>query len=250
MKSTGQDVFEHGSNLSAQVKPTRVTIERALSLAGLILLALYAGFRIQGTVLSRLAVQTFETAPRKVPISGNLNKSGAASQIDSTVWSESRIQSYRQRLARHFPPALAVLRIPSIQLEVPVFNGTDTPSLNRGVGWIRGTAEPGQFGNIGIAGHRDGFFRRLKDLRMGDGVQLVTHSRIDTFVIDNLEVVSPQDVAILQAGPSSLTLVTCYPFYFVGSSPRRYIVHASIRRSVSDNSAPPTGRQVHAVSLQ
>jgi sortase A len=239
MKSTGQADFDPGSNLSARIKPTQLTIERALLLAGLILLAAYVGSRIQGIVLSRVAVQTFETAARKVPISDNLSKSRASSQSDFSVWSESRIQSYRQSLARHSSPALAVLRITSIQLEVPVFNGTDTLSLNRGIGWIRGTTLPGQFGNIGLAGHRDGFFRRLKDLRVGERAELVTRNRTDTFVIDNMRVVNPQDVSVLRPGTPSLTLVTCYPFYFVGGAPQRYIVHASILRSVADSLAAP-----------
>jgi len=85
MKSTGQGVFDPGSNLSAQLKPTQVTIERVVLLAGLILLAVYAGYRIQEVALSRLAVQGFETAAGKVPISDNLGKSGAASQIDFSV---------------------------------------------------------------------------------------------------------------------------------------------------------------------
>jgi sortase A len=248
MKSTGQGVFDPGSNLSAPGKPTQLIIERALSLAGLILLTVYAGSRIQGTVLSRVAVQTFETAARNMPISDNLSNKGDASQTDSSDWSESRIQSYRQSLARHFPPALAVLRIPSIQLDVPVLEGTDTLSLNRGIGWIRGTAQPGQFGNIGLAGHRDGFFRRLKDLRVGDRAELVSHDRTDTFVIDNMRVVNPQDVSVLRPGALSLTLVTCYPFHFVGSAPQRYIVHASILRSGSDNWSRTSGRQVYALS--
>lgn len=239
MKSTGQDVFDPGSNLSAPVKSTQVTIEPALLLAGLILLAVYAGLRIQGTLLSRVAVQTFETAAGKVPISDNLSQSGGASQIDFRVWSDSRIQSYRQSLAPHSSPTLAVLRIASIQLEVPVLNGTDPLTLNRGIGWIRGTTQPGQFGNIGLAGHRDGFFRRLKDLRVGEHAELVTRDRTDTFVIDNLRVVNPQDVSVLRPGTPSLTLVTCYPFYFVGGAPQRYIVHASILRSVTDSLAAP-----------
>ena len=246
MKRTGQGDFDPGSSLSAHIKPTQVTVERALSLAGLILLALYAGFRIQGTVLSRVAVETFERAAGKAPSSDNLSKSSGASQTDSSVWSESRIQSYKQSLSRHTSPALAVLRITSIHLEVPVLNGTDTLSLNRGIGWIRGTTQPGQFGNIGLAGHRDGFFRRLKDLRVGERVELVTHDRTDTFVIDNLRVVNPQDVSVLRPGEPSLTLVTCYPFYFVGSAPQRYIVHASIVRLVSDHvAAPAQGKSVH-----
>lgn len=243
MKSSGQGVLGAGSHLSAQLTPTRVTIERAFSLAGLILLALYAGFRIQGAVFSRLAVQTFETSPREAPISEHLSKNGATAQIDFSVWSESRIQTYKQSLARNSWPALAVLRITSIQLEVPVLKGVDTISLNRGIGWIKGTTQPGQFGNIGLAGHRDGFFRRLKDVKVGQRAELVTHDRTDLFVIDSVRVVNPQDVSVLRPASPALTLVTCYPFHFVGSAPQRYIVHASIVRSVPNSSAAPAGAE-------
>jgi len=181
-----------------------------------------------------------------VPISANLRNNGAESQIDVSGRSKSRSQTYRQGRGRHFSSALAVLRIASIQLEVPVLNGTDPLTLNRGIGWIRGTTQPGQFGNIGLAGHRDGFFRRLKDLRVGERIELVTQDRTDTFVIDNMRVVNPEDVSALRPGAPSLTLVTCYPFYFVGSAPQRYIVHASILRSMSDSStAPVEGKSMH-----
>jgi sortase A len=97
------------------------------------------------------------------------------------------------------------------------------------VGHIGGTMRPGENGNIGIAGHRDGFFRVLKDVGPGDAIELATTSRTDTYVVDQIVLVSPNDVSVLQPRSiSSLTLVTCYPFYFVGSAPQRYIVQASI----------------------
>ena len=159
MKSTGQGFFGPGSNPSAQPKPTQGTIGRALLPAG--------------------AVQSFETAARKVPISDNLGKSGTASQIDFTVWSEQRIQSYEESRARHSFSILALLRVTCIELEVPLLNRTDTLSLNHGVGWISGTTQPGKFCDIGLAGHKDGFFRRLKDLRVGGRAELVNYDRTD-----------------------------------------------------------------------
>jgi sortase A len=213
MKSTGQGVFDPGSNPSAQLKPTQGTSGRALLLVGLIFLAVYAGYRIQGVVLSRLAVQSFETAARKVPISDNPRKSGTASQTDFSVWPEPRIQSYGQSPARHSSLALAVWPITSIQLEVRVLNGTDTLILNRGVGWISGARQPGKVGDVGLAGHRDGFFRRFKHFMVSERAELVTYDRTDPFVIDRLRVVHPQDVNALQSGSPSLTLVTYYPLY-------------------------------------
>ena len=117
-----------------------------------------------------------------------------------------------------------------LDLEVPVLEGTDGVTLNRGVGRIAGTSLPGQGGNIGIAGHRDGFFRRLKNIRTGDTIELDTMSGTDAFVVDRIRVTSPADVAVLQPRTKdSITLVTCYPFYFVGTAPRRFIVQASLK---------------------
>jgi sortase A len=124
---------------------------------------------------------------------------------------------------------LAVLSIPRIGIEVPVFDGTDELVLNRGAGRILGTAKPGQPGNIGIAAHRDGFFRGLKDIRRGDRIELRTQGDASLYAVDEIEIVQPTDVTVLRNRSSpSVTLVTCYPFYFVGDAPQRYIVHASI----------------------
>jgi sortase A len=88
---------------------------------------------------------------------------------------------------------------------------------------------PGDAGNVGIAGHRDGFFRGLKDISVGDEIDLIMTKEKTTYVVDQIEIVSPADVHVLEPrSTSSLTLVTCYPFYFVGDAPQRFIVHAAI----------------------
>ena len=200
-------------------------------LLGLALLAFYAAARIQGSLLSQMAVQTFE-APRGWS-SSKPNGLADPLRVDFSLWSQPRISTYKQMLAGHFEPPLALLRIGRIDLQAPVLDGTDDLTLNRGTGWISGTALPGEQGNIGIAGHRDSFFRGLKDLRIGDTLDLVTQDKKQTFVVDDMRVVSPDDVSVLKprAAPS-LTLVTCYPFYFVGSAPQRYIVQASLVQSL------------------
>jgi len=112
-----------------------------------------------------------------------------------------------------------------------VLEGTDEFTLNRGVGRIVGTSLPGQGGNVGIAGHRDGFFRSLKDIRRGDSIELVTTWGTDVYAVDRVRITRPSDVRVLQPRTKpSLTLVTCYPFYFVGGTPNRYIVEASLRQ--------------------
>ena len=125
------------------------------------------------------------------------------------------------------PPPLGVLDIPSLRLEVPILDGTDDLTLDRAVGHIKGTAYPGELGNIGIAGHRDGFFRGLKDIHVGDSITLRSRSDSSQYLVDEIRIVSPNNVSVLEPRVRpSLTLVTCYPFYFVGSAPSRYIVHA------------------------
>jgi sortase A len=99
--------------------------------------------------------------------------------------------------------------------------------LNRGAGWIEGTAGLGSSGNVGVAGHRDGFFRGLKDINEGDAIEIATIDGSLTYKVSEIMIVEPKDVYVLEPTPDpSVTLVTCYPFYFVGNAPQRYIVRA------------------------
>ena len=121
-------------------------------------------------------------------------------------------------------------------LEVPVLEGTDDLTLNRAVGHIADTAAPGAPGNSGIAGHRDGFFRALKDLTAGDSLELETLQSKETYRVERTWIVDPEDVTVLDPTPTpAVTLVTCYPFYFVGSAPQRYIVRAERVASLLTN---------------
>ncbi len=120
-----------------------------------------------------------------------------------------------------------MLRIPKIRLEVPILPGTDDRTLDRAVGHIEDTAALGVDGNSGIAGHRDGFFRGLKDITTGDAIELDTLNGKQTYRVERTWVVDPEDVSVLDPTPSrALTLVTCYPFYYVGPAPQRFIVRA------------------------
>ena len=203
-------------------------LECFLLIFGLLILGFYIGARIQGVVFSRAALQRFKS--ERSSSQQNMIRGTQVTKVpDFSLWSEKRIKDYQESLTAHFSPAVAVLRIPKINIEVPVLEGTDDLTLNRGVGLIAGTARPGKEGNVAIAGHRDGLFRGLKDVSPGDTIELTTQERTDTYVIDGIEIVPPSDVSVLAPRPrSSLTLVTCYPFYFVGSAPQRYIVQASI----------------------
>jgi sortase A len=109
-----------------------------------------------------------------------------------------------------------------------VLEGDSAHTLTRGVGHIPGTALPGESGNVGLAGHRDTFFRALRNIRDGDEVVVTTLQGCYRYRAVSSEIVSPNETRVLYASAiPSVTLVTCYPFYFVGSAPTRFIVHAN-----------------------
>ena len=119
------------------------------------------------------------------------------------------------------------IEIPRLLLSAVVVEGVDKTTLQRAVGHIPGTALPGHSGNVGLAGHRDTFFRSLKDLKIKDEIQLSTLEGNFNYKVESLRVVDPDNVGVLAAsGGNVLTLVTCYPFYFVGPAPQRWIVRA------------------------
>lgn len=205
--------------------------ERILLLIGLALLAIWGGLRFYGAVASRLAIARFHTEEAASPAVNPLDPSSGA-MVDFRLWSVKRIEAYRVSLAKKKDAPLAILRIPKINLEVPVFNDTDDLTLDRGVGRILGTARVGQPGNLGIAGHRDGFFRGLQSIEQGDVIEFSHPGKTDKYVVSLIQIVKPEDVSVLAPTPTpTLTLVTCFPFYYVGSAPKRFIVTASIANS-------------------
>jgi sortase A len=130
------------------------------------------------------------------------------------------------------PPAhqamIGRLEIPRLNLSVMVREGADEGTLSRAVGHIPGTALPGNVGNVGLAGHRDTFFRALRNIRADDTIELETTAGTYRYAVKSTRIVTPRDVSVLQAsGGETLTLVTCYPFYYVGSAPKRFIVRAT-----------------------
>jgi sortase A len=119
------------------------------------------------------------------------------------------------------------IEIPRLSLSVVVVEGTDKPELRRAAGHIVGTGLPGQPGNVGLAAHRDTFFRPLRNIQRNDIITLTTLGGEYSYRVVSTKVVSPYDVAVLNPdGNEILTLVTCHPFYFVGPAPNRFIVRA------------------------
>lgn len=124
--------------------------------------------------------------------------------------------------------AIGRIEIPRLGLSVVIRAGSDARTLRLAVGHIPGTAFPGELGNIGLAGHRDTFFRRLRDIRPDDEIRIVTTDGTFAFRVENTRVVEPRDTWVLDATKAAtLTLVTCYPFTYVGSAPQRFIVRAT-----------------------
>jgi sortase A len=147
--------------------------------------------------------------------------------VDMSAWSTTRIAAYRNNAMPDQKPQ-AVLKIPSIDLVVPVFEGTSDAILDHGAGRIAGTSHFGTAGNTGIAAHRDGFFRALRHVKVGAVLQVELPESTLTYRIVSTRVVDPSETSVLGPGDEpTITLVTCYPFYFVGSAPQRFIVRAT-----------------------
>lgn len=156
---------------------------------------------------------------------------------DATLGSDSTASSTPQSssgksTAPSFGLALGRLEVPRLDLSVMIRKGVEGGTLRRAVGHIPGTAEPGKGGNVGIAGHRDTFFRSLKDIRNQDEIVLQTVEGTYRYKVEWTKIVGPNAVHVLKpTNRDSLTLVTCYPFYYVGHAPKRFIVRA---RQISD----------------
>jgi sortase A len=211
------------------------SLEGLFGFLGIALLTLFVGAMIYREASSRIALRNFDET-QSVAIHGPnpvLMDVAENQKIDLSLWSRERIEAYREALLVTKSMPIAVLRLNKFKIRVPVFEGTDEVTLNRGAGWIVGTARPGEAGNIGIAAHRDGFFRVLKDIATGDAIELSTTRGKATYAVDQIEIVNPDDVDVLRPRRlPSVTLTTCYPFYFVGDAPQRYIVHAALRGQI------------------
>jgi sortase A len=148
---------------------------------------------------------------------------------DQSLWSPQRLIAWQLATREAAPAPVAILRIHALRLEVAVLPGTDDRTLDRAVGHIEGTAPPGTDGNTGLAGHRDGFFRGLKDIAGGDLIELDTLQGRDVYRVERTWIVNPEEVSVLDPTQGrELTLVTCFPFYYVGAAPQRFIVRAAL----------------------
>jgi sortase A len=196
------------------------TAEITAWMVGFVCLAVWTHGRFTAEVGRREAIGAFYHASPSP-------RFGSVPAPDQSLWSPQRVRAWEQAQAQPASATLGILRIPRIRVEVPIFEGTDDRVLDRGAGHIEDTSIPGERGNSGIAGHRDGFFRPLKEVRAGDELEIETTGGTARYRVERTLVVDPEDVSVLDPTPTdAVTLVTCYPFYFVGSAPQRFIVRA------------------------
>ncbi len=176
----------------------------------------------------------------RIFLESHLGQTEAEHQFEELVPASAAVPAARN--GPQFPAAPAIgstvakLIIPRLASELYVVEGDDAGELRRGPGHLRGTAMPGQRGNCVIAGHRDTHFRVLKGIRPGDDIVLETPAGKFLYRVRTTRIVSPKNTQALQPTPTpELNLITCYPFYYVGSAPKRFVVEAQLKGTVTAN---------------
>lgn len=225
----------------AQGKPARwlTRLSTLCTVSGACLLVFYGSSLALTARANERGIEVFEAArstAQPVMVSTTVSATmpsglSLGEPPDQSDWSEKRISDFaalRDSGGLNEVPS-GVMRIPSVNLTLPLYEGTDEYNLTRGAGIIEGTADLGSDGNTGLAAHRDGYFRSLKDVTVGDLIEVQTLDSTLSYRISEILIVDPSDTSVLDPGERGLiTLVTCYPFYFVGSAPQRYIVQAEL----------------------
>jgi len=219
---------------------SRQWIDRSLLLAGVIGLGVWVGSTASHAVFQSWASWVFDRKVHGEPstIAEYVAEKSAGITADVRAWLGFPAMPEPSMSRPHIvPPAgqpfidknglIGRLTIPRLHLRAMVREGADEKTLGLALGHIPGTALPGQKGNVGVAGHRDTLFRGLREINKTDLILFETFAGNYVYQVENTEVVKPQSVSVLNAGEyPELTLVTCYPFYYVGSAPERFIVKA------------------------
>jgi sortase A len=210
-------------------KPTLRWIERVLVAVAVLCLGSWAYAWLDSTYYQYRQNQILDESPTQSQEAPAAAASSSAAETDS-------LGSFQPPAAPREPPPrkpmsegelVGRVEIPRLGISSIVLEGVGSKTLRRGVGHIPDTAPPGTGGNVGLAAHRDSFFRGLKDVRKNDIIRLKTLAGTYQYRVEWTEIVTPEDTQVLAyTGVPELTLVTCYPFYYVGSAPKRFIVHA------------------------
>jgi sortase A len=191
-------------------------LERVLVLAGIWLLASWTYATVEAYVYQLRENRELDAILQSAPPRAN-----AASTPANAVHASRQLPAPGTAFGR--------IEVPRLGISTVMRAGSDAKTLRLAVGHIPGTAWPGEPGNMGLAGHRDTFFRRLRDIRPDDMIRVVTAEGTHVYKVSRTLVVEPGDVWVLDdTGSSLLTLVTCYPFSYIGSAPQRFIVQAEL----------------------
>ena len=198
--------------------------------AGVLLTGFFLVQIAQGEVQRQAGVEQFELVAQASQASAEPAATGPdaaavlqqqvdeLSDPDTTLWNAARVDDYQASLSADLPEVLGVLEVPSVGLKVPVYSTNTDLVMDRGAGIIDGMSYPHEPGNIGISGHRDGYFRVLKDVKVGDPIVVQSLEGPKRFRIDAIHIVPIKDETLLRdTRDQTVTLVTCYPFYFVGT---------------------------------
>jgi sortase A len=152
---------------------------------------------------------------------------------DSQIYQDVEAQKFERTTASPVPRVLAQgdvmgeIQVPRLGINAIVIQGDSAADLRRAVGHLSSSALPGEWGNVALAGHRDTFFRPLRSIRVGDEIKIKAFQHIFEYRVESIEVVGPGDVRVLKATTGRyLTLLTCFPFHYVGPAPKRFVVHA------------------------
>jgi sortase A len=203
-------------------------VELALWTIGALLLLAFVGILGWQELERRQQIDEFLSAQRTLPVLAPIRQQAPPQKLAAVA--KRAVAATAASVATHVPDgaAIAILRIPAIKLVVPVNHGTGRSELFHGAGLVAGSALPGRDGNVSIAAHRDSFFRGLRNVEVGDVVELDSTEFKSLYRVTGTKVVEPTDVQVLaDVGEPVLTLITCYPFHFVGKAPQRFIVRAA-----------------------
>jgi sortase A len=212
--------------MAGRRRSTARPLEWVLALLGLVCLVWYDVNSYRAIRYQRQQAQELERAMERAKLE-TLATANPAGSNASTTENPTIERSIPSRKSEGDHELIGRLEIPRLQLSVMVVDGDDEATLKVAAGHLPDTPLPWEFGNSAVAGHRDSFFRPLSQVKMNDSLRLVTPHGEFHYVVSSMRVVKPDDLSVLaQNGRSALTLVTCYPFSYVGRAPKRFIVRA------------------------
>jgi sortase A len=158
----------------------------------------------------------------------------------------TRVASYAIAQSGLTSSVMGKIEIPELNLSAAILQNYDPDSLRKGVGHIPNTAMPGGLGTVGLAGHRDTFFRPLQRISPHAEIRLLVPGGIYHYIVDSTEIVTPDRVDVLETGMRpELILITCFPFDYIGAAPKRFIVHAHLLSASPDPNPPNTSEESH-----